>query len=369
MTSTASFNRSGLVSGNINLGSLITTFTPPATCLSHLYLEGSDAPVLSATFQDLVPTGTFPTLGWPTQTECYPPGYQAASSAFRASEEATAATFGGYFSPGVCPAGYTSACTKDIRFTSAGDQIALCCPYGYQCWVSIGSCVSEFTTDNMVTFVSASSGTVTEMRLPRSFLRPSGSTFTSYINSALAAQIQVRWAASDPAGNTFSPTMPPVPGITVSPTALPVPSPMPAIGPAIYMSVGIPGALIILACVFFFIRVSRKRKNAAGELSRLDTSIAEKAELTGECVLPQESGGIMRVELDAIEPVRVVGGPGRTFELETPIAELAAPFPELEGEASSVAPEVAEQLSTEATSPLTAMTIADEAGVVKRVSV
>lgn len=313
-------------------------------------------PALSATFQNLVPTGTFPTLGWPTQTECYPPGYQAASSAFRASELATPATFGGYFSRGVCPAGYTSACTKDIRFTSAGDRIALCCPQyalrrlnclvprltlswsGYQCWVPIGSCISEFMNDNMVTFVSARSGAVTEMHLPRSILRSSGNTFTSYINSALAAHIQVRWAASDSVEDTFSPT------------ALPVPSPMPAIGPAIYMSVGIPGALIILACVFFFIRVSRKRKKAAGELSRLDTGIAEKAELTGECVLPQESGGIMRVELDAIEPVRVVGGPGGTFELETPIAELAAPFPELEGEAS-VAPEVAEQLSTEATSP------------------
>lgn len=242
------------------------------------------------------------------------------------------------------------------RFICLVPQLTLSCS-GYQCWVPIGSCVSEFTTDNMVTFVSARSGTVTEIRLPRSFLGPSGSTFTSYINSALAAQIQVRRAASDPVGNT------------VSPTILPVPKDMPPIGPEIYLSVGIPGALIILACVCFFILVSKKRKEAVRQLSRLDTGVAEKAELTGECVLPQESGGIMRVELDAIEPVRVVGGPGATFELGTPIAELAAPFPELEGATFSVAPEVSEQVLTDTTSPLTAITIANEAGEVKRASV
>lgn len=311
------------------------------------------------TYLNLVPTVTFPTMGWPTQTECYPPGFQAASSVFNAFAGATSATFGGYFSPGACPARYTSACTADILFTSAGEQIALCCPRypirrlsclvlrltafcsGYRCWALKGSCVSEFSKDNTVTFVSTSV-VVGELGLPRLIHLTSSGTVTSYINSALAVPIQVRWAASDLA--SLNTTVP----LALN-TTVPSPGHMPAIGPAIYLSVGIPSVLIILTCVFFFIRIHRARKKAAAELSRLDIGMVEKAELGGECVLPQESGGIMRLELDAIVAVDVAGIPARTAELEAPIAELPAPFPELEAATSSAAAQVAEVLSTEAT--------------------
>lgn len=183
-----------------------------------------------------------------------------------------------------------------------------------------------------MTFVSTSV-IVGILGLPRSIHMTSGGTVTSYINSALAVPIQVRWAASDLASLN---------------TTVPSPGHMPAIGPAIYLSVGIPSVLIILTCVFFFIRIHRARKKAAAELSRLDIGMVEKAELGGECVLPQESGGIMRLELDAIVAVGVAGIPASTAELEAPIAELPAPFPELEAAASSATAQVAEVLSAEA---------------------
>lgn len=219
---------------------------------------------------------------------------------------------------------------------------------GYRCWALKGSCIARLTTDYTVTFVSASS-IVTERRLPETYRRSSGSTFIWYTNSALAAPIQVRRAASDTVSWTVGPTTTELP--QSSGTNIKYSKVMPPIGPAIYLSVGIPLALIILAFVFFFYRASIARRKATAELARLDIGIVEKAELAGECVMPHESGGIMRVELDGIEAIDVVGGHGTTAELETPIAELAAPFPELEGTASPPAPEVAEQLPTEATLP------------------
>lgn len=366
MTSTASFNISGRLIGNINLGPLSTIFTPPPSCLRHLYLERTVTPPIMATFLDLVPTDTFPTLGWPTQTECYPPGYQAASSAFRASHGDNAVTFGGYFSPAACPEGYTSACTEDILLTSSGEQIALCCPRcvmphlialvapltiaysGYRCWPLKGSCISQFTTNDTVTFIFAGR-VVAEEHISGSSRISSGSTFTWYTNSATAAPIQVRRAPSDTVGWVVGPTIKEPSQLSTAniESALTIPS----IGPAIYLSVGIPLTLIILGLVFFFHRASRARRKAIAELSRLDIGVVEKAELAGECVMPHESGGIMRAELDGIEAVDVVGGHGTTAELETPIAELEAPFPELEGAVSPAASKLAEQLPTEDTVP------------------
>lgn len=141
MTSTASFNISGRLFGNINLGPLTTIFTPPSSCLTDLFLPGSDAPLdvtlvhPTGTFIQLVPTGTYPLLGWPTQTECYPSGYQAASSMFRSSQGTLPVAFGGYFSPAACPSGYTSACPEEVLLSSAGEEIAVCCPRYESCYV------------------------------------------------------------------------------------------------------------------------------------------------------------------------------------------------------------------------------------------
>lgn len=211
----------------------------------------------------------------------------------------------------------------------------------------MATCISECTSVTTVTYVYPPSR-VTELLLQRSDLITSRSTVISYVKSAVAEQIQVRWAASDSVSPTFSMGAAPV----IS---------MPPIGPGIYLSVGIPGVLIIMAFLFFFIHLRRARKQAAAELSRRDIEMVDKAELGGEPVLPQESGGIMLVELDTI-----VGGPGRTAELEGPIAELAAPFPEMEGSTAAGAPQVAGPLPTEASVRLSANIIADEAGGLQR---
>jgi hypothetical protein len=76
---------------------LITTFVPPASCLSDVYdING----LLS--------------LGPPDTSHCYPYGW--ASSI--------------YYSPGICPQGYTtlSASLNFLNSSSTTETIATCCP-------------------------------------------------------------------------------------------------------------------------------------------------------------------------------------------------------------------------------------------------
>ena len=82
---------------------LTTTFTPAATCLSKYYIIRNFGWI----------------LGSPNDASCFPTGY--------------ASTI--YFSPGICPSGYTSS-TEAIDFltisgTTITETVATCCPrYG-----------------------------------------------------------------------------------------------------------------------------------------------------------------------------------------------------------------------------------------------
>lgn len=115
-----------------------TTFTPPASCLHNLYLPGSNAPLLVTPFLKSGSTSTpstmpIPSLGWSTQAECYPADYQAMRTRFTLEHSPTKVSFGGYCSPGACASGYTSACKVDDWWTTAGEEIALCCPRYLPC--------------------------------------------------------------------------------------------------------------------------------------------------------------------------------------------------------------------------------------------
>jgi hypothetical protein len=96
------------------LGALTTTFTPPASCFGTTAAVGSD----DIPFQmytggvaeaDLVDSKYL-------HTECYPSGYPATGGD----------NFGAYFSPGVCPSGYTTAATM----VDGVETRALCCLTG-----------------------------------------------------------------------------------------------------------------------------------------------------------------------------------------------------------------------------------------------
>lgn len=64
---------------------------------------------------------------------------------------------------------------------------------------------------------------------------------------------------------------------------------------------------------------------AAAELCLPQTGFVEEEDLGREDVLPQESGGIMLLELDGTPPVDALPA----------VAELESPFPELDGSTTS----------------------------------
>lgn len=85
--------------------SLTTTFSPPPNCLASF-----------ATIYDR----TGGQMAGPVSTgSCLPPGYQA--------------NRGFFYSPGVCPYGYTSACSSLNEIGSLTQTAVTCCPTNFSC--------------------------------------------------------------------------------------------------------------------------------------------------------------------------------------------------------------------------------------------
>ncbi|KAH7176423.1 hypothetical protein EDB81DRAFT_897757 [Dactylonectria macrodidyma] len=120
----------------MSVGSLTTTFTPAASCLSSLtniYAESFGA-----------------MYGGPlTRDDCFPAHYEDART--------------NYYSPGICPDGYTTACSSITPAGEGGaiETVVTCCPSLVFGWESTMGCASRwsqevsFPTVTMVT----SSGT------------------------------------------------------------------------------------------------------------------------------------------------------------------------------------------------------------------
>jgi hypothetical protein len=93
---------------DVDAGPLTTTFTPPPACRSPLFsvhsLSGSSFFIAGPAD----PTGP-----------CFPSGYAGLISQ--------------YFSPGVCPVGYTTACQSLVSVGAATETVATCCPTAYTC--------------------------------------------------------------------------------------------------------------------------------------------------------------------------------------------------------------------------------------------
>jgi len=79
------------------MAALTTTFAPAPSCTADFYTEG-----------------IYYSIGGPSPSQCFPSGWASLSQ---------------YFSPGVCPEGYTQACSKMV--VTGGTKIetqATCCP-------------------------------------------------------------------------------------------------------------------------------------------------------------------------------------------------------------------------------------------------
>ncbi|KAN0079616.1 hypothetical protein V8E54_004830 [Elaphomyces granulatus] len=130
---------------------LTTTFVPPSSCLTDTYLYDSN------------PTQTFPyfySLGPPDTSDCFPSGWGPATTA--------------YFSPGVCPLGYSIACSNYNSIGTLTETIATCCPSGYGClntlgpvpgslarapWFTGEACSSRIRSNETITVTTTGGGT------------------------------------------------------------------------------------------------------------------------------------------------------------------------------------------------------------------
>lgn len=78
---------------------LTTTFTPPDSCISNLWLGSTSGK-------------TWMNLGPISHSECLPSGWQKTD----------------YYSPGVCPTGYGIAASGTVMDGSVTETAATCCP-------------------------------------------------------------------------------------------------------------------------------------------------------------------------------------------------------------------------------------------------
>lgn len=116
------FDRSNM--STLSIGPLTTTFTAPPSCLTqtHKYLNTDWN--CQGNHTTPVPCGWLH-LGNISDTSCFPSSYTADSSS----------DF--YYSPGICPTLYSTACSNVIGTGSAAQTIATCCPEYVIIWSSL----------------------------------------------------------------------------------------------------------------------------------------------------------------------------------------------------------------------------------------
>lgn len=117
-----------------NLGALTTTFTPSfGDCFSSIFYGTNSI-------------GDWLQLGVPiTTSSCLPENFGRDASL--------------YYSPGICPSGYSYACTRATTSDANDITIATCCPSGYYCQTSIEqsqifACLSSFPSAATLTVSS-----------------------------------------------------------------------------------------------------------------------------------------------------------------------------------------------------------------------
>jgi hypothetical protein len=97
---------------------LTTTFTPSASCFSEYYIISGDPAFLS--------------FGPPSTSDCLPSGWTVTSQ---------------YFSPGICPSGYSIACSTTINIGSVTETRATCCPSQYSCQTEDADFWTQYATE------------------------------------------------------------------------------------------------------------------------------------------------------------------------------------------------------------------------------
>lgn len=94
-----------------NIGPLTSTFTPPASCSESTGWYKIWTPSVDSLGTTSQYYNDF--RGPYSVNDCLPSGYSPGQN---------------YYSPGVCPSGYTSACTRDGDFAKPSETRIVCCP-------------------------------------------------------------------------------------------------------------------------------------------------------------------------------------------------------------------------------------------------
>jgi hypothetical protein len=270
-----------------NIGPLTTAFAAPSDCsILSVNLVGSPAPT-STTFYN------YAGIVWPDPLRCFPSGYPNAYSA----------RFSNFYSPGVCPSGWT-AFGATSNFPDPAETTAMCCPPGFSVLGNVldvyGTSSPCFTTHIASTPATALviSGTIDIATKPYGDNTAGLITSTNFVMQPtgwFVYGVQIRYRAADfiPNNHTLAnstSTSPNTATATQSPTATNNDNSMLSNGAKIGIGVGVPLIVIILGTIIAFILIRHKRRRTGQPFqANRDSYIEHKAELPGNT--PGKSGG------------------------------------------------------------------------------
>jgi hypothetical protein len=186
----------------MSLVPLTTTFTPSSSCLAsdniwEIFISTSTAYFLQ---------------GPPSTSDCLPSGYEVPSY----GDSGLGFTF--YF-PGICPSGYTAACTSTNGLGPYTVTMQMCCPSSFQCqfspileWQTTLGCFNPFTATETITVIASESGTTSTTSAS---INPSGAV-NAY---AIAIAIRNPGSSTQSASTTASTTSASPNSTTASPNS------------------------------------------------------------------------------------------------------------------------------------------------------
>ncbi|KAK8033947.1 hypothetical protein PG991_003345 [Apiospora marii] len=159
---------------DLNLGPLTTVFTAPLSCSQSALFMYDDFDCAGSTTSILRgPVDTDPTA------HCFPPSVNATAAAGRP---------GAYYSPGICPQGYTAACTSINRQASPEPETGL----SYRC--SVGS---EWSWGLCYAALGGATATLTDLKTVKCGSSMAATQDFRWDGVAQAKSIQVRFRRQD----------------------------------------------------------------------------------------------------------------------------------------------------------------------------
>ncbi|KAF2119853.1 hypothetical protein BDV96DRAFT_673990 [Lophiotrema nucula] len=169
-----------------NVANLTTVFTPPASCATPCYFLGD------SNRSDVALLGTACRYVGNDHTACQPGSYDDSEIVFP------------YYSPGICPQGFTRACSPISEISFRENATAqVCCPTGYQCnhydyqGDYSAQCFSYVPVSSYITPIFLSANVTGSGGLP--VYTSLSASAVDYIATVAYAGVTVAWEATDTA--------------------------------------------------------------------------------------------------------------------------------------------------------------------------